>query len=207
MAIGFEDLKKRLGDIYLGMTFDKQPIYARDLNAENAMAILLKDAINPNLVQTLEGNPAIVHGGPFARDELFRALGALCRGLWLAACLSRAVLSTIGAVLRVDIACAGAALLRELLRMIYSSTAFAGVLLIALQLAARSPWQSCDLPLWSKGRREARLFVLAARRVLRARVNGCFGPNADAATGRKACDARLKVGLKKVHPVQLQGCW
>ena len=48
------------------MTFDKKPIYARDLKAENAMAILLKDAINPNLVQTLEGNPAIIHGGPFA---------------------------------------------------------------------------------------------------------------------------------------------
>ncbi|NQY66744.1 MAG: formate--tetrahydrofolate ligase, partial [Flavobacteriales bacterium] len=66
MASSFEDLKKRLGDIYLGTTFDKKPIYARDLKAENAMAILLKDAINPNLVQTLEGNPAIIHGGPFA---------------------------------------------------------------------------------------------------------------------------------------------
>ena len=66
MATSFEDLKKRLGDIYLGMTFKKEPIYARDLKAENAMAILLKDAINPNLVQTLEGNPAIIHGGPFA---------------------------------------------------------------------------------------------------------------------------------------------
>jgi len=50
----------------VGQTFDREPIYARDLNAENAMAILLKDAINPNLVQTLEGNPAIIHGGPFA---------------------------------------------------------------------------------------------------------------------------------------------
>ena len=62
----FEDLKNRLGNIFVGYTFDKKPVYARDLKAENAMAILLKDAIKPNLVQTLEGNPAILHGGPFA---------------------------------------------------------------------------------------------------------------------------------------------
>ena len=66
MATDFENLKKRLGDIFIGFTFDKKPIFARDLNAENAMAILLKDAIKPNLVQTLEENPAIIHGGPFA---------------------------------------------------------------------------------------------------------------------------------------------
>lgn len=66
MAENFEDLKTRLGSIYIGLTFDKKPIYARDLNGENAMAILLKDAIMPNLVQTMEGNPAIIHGGPFA---------------------------------------------------------------------------------------------------------------------------------------------
>lgn len=66
MSENFEDLKKRLGNIYVGTTHDKKPIYARDLKAENAMAILLKDAIRPNLVQTLEGNPAIIHGGPFA---------------------------------------------------------------------------------------------------------------------------------------------
>jgi formate--tetrahydrofolate ligase len=66
MASDFSDLKLRLGNIYVGQTFGRKPIYARDLNAENAMAILLKDAINPNLVQTLEGNPAIIHGGPFA---------------------------------------------------------------------------------------------------------------------------------------------
>lgn len=66
MATGFEDLKKRLGDIFVGFTYDKQPVFARDLKAENAMAILLKDAIKPNLVQTLEQNPAIIHGGPFA---------------------------------------------------------------------------------------------------------------------------------------------
>jgi len=66
MSENFEDLKKRLGNIYVGTTHDKKPVYAKDLKAENAMAILLKDAIRPNLVQTLEGNPAIIHGGPFA---------------------------------------------------------------------------------------------------------------------------------------------
>ena len=66
MATDFADLKKRLGDIFIGFTFDKKPIFARDLKAQDAMAILLKDAIKPNLVQTLEENPAIIHGGPFA---------------------------------------------------------------------------------------------------------------------------------------------
>ena len=66
MATNFENLKQRLGNIFIGFTFDKKPIFARDLKAENAMAILLKDAIKPNLVQTLEENPAIIHGGPFA---------------------------------------------------------------------------------------------------------------------------------------------
>jgi formate--tetrahydrofolate ligase len=66
MANDFEDLKTRLGDILIGFTFQKKPVFARDLKAENAMAILLKDAIKPNLVQTLEENPAIIHGGPFA---------------------------------------------------------------------------------------------------------------------------------------------
>jgi formate--tetrahydrofolate ligase len=61
-----DDLKTRLGNIFIGFTFDKKPIFARDLKAEGAMALLLKDAIKPNLVQTLEGNPAILHGGPFA---------------------------------------------------------------------------------------------------------------------------------------------
>ena len=66
MATDFDNLKKRLGDIFIGFTFNKEPVFARDLKAENAMAILLKDAIKPNLVQTLEENPAIIHGGPFA---------------------------------------------------------------------------------------------------------------------------------------------
>lgn len=66
MSENFADLKRRLGNIFIGYTFDKKPVYARDLKAEAAMAILLRDAIKPNLVQTLEGNPAILHGGPFA---------------------------------------------------------------------------------------------------------------------------------------------
>jgi formate--tetrahydrofolate ligase len=66
MSRSLEDLKNKLGNIFVGFTFDKKPIYARDLKAEGAMALLLKDAIKPNLVQTLEGNPAIIHGGPFA---------------------------------------------------------------------------------------------------------------------------------------------
>lgn len=62
----FADLKRRLGDIFVGFTFDKKPVYARDLNAHGAMAALLKDAFKPNLAQTIEGVPAIIHGGPFA---------------------------------------------------------------------------------------------------------------------------------------------
>lgn len=66
MSNSLTDLKERLGNIFVGFTFDKKPVYARDLKAEGAMALLLKDAIKPNLVQTLEGNAAIIHGGPFA---------------------------------------------------------------------------------------------------------------------------------------------
>lgn len=66
LATSLEDLKKRLGNIFVGYTYDKNPIYARDLHAEGAMAALLRDAMQPNLVQTLEHTPAIIHGGPFA---------------------------------------------------------------------------------------------------------------------------------------------
>lgn len=66
MAKNIGDLKEKLGNIFVGFTMKREPIYARDLNAQGAMALLLKDAIKPNLVQTLEGNPAIIHGGPFA---------------------------------------------------------------------------------------------------------------------------------------------
>ena len=66
LALSLDDLKQKLGNIFVGYTYAGKPIYARDLKAEGAMAILLKDALQPNLVQTLEGNPAILHGGPFA---------------------------------------------------------------------------------------------------------------------------------------------
>ena len=60
------NLKERLGNILVGFTFDKKPVFARELKAAGPMAVLLKEAIKPNLVQTLEGTPAILHGGPFA---------------------------------------------------------------------------------------------------------------------------------------------
>lgn len=66
MATNLEDLKEKCGNIYIGDTCEGKPVFAKDLNAHGAMAVLLKDAIKPNLVQTLEGNPAIIHGGPFA---------------------------------------------------------------------------------------------------------------------------------------------
>ncbi len=66
MSKSIDDLKVKLGNIFVGFKFDGSPVYARDLKAQGAMAVLLKDAIKPNLVQTLEGNPAIIHGGPFA---------------------------------------------------------------------------------------------------------------------------------------------
>jgi len=66
LANNIQDLKQKLGNIFIGFTYDKTPIYARDLKANGAMAVLLKDAIKPNLVQTLENTPAIIHGGPFA---------------------------------------------------------------------------------------------------------------------------------------------
>ena len=66
LAEDFADLKKKIANIYIGDTYSGKAVYARDLNAQGSMAALLKDAIKPNLVQTLEGNPAIIHGGPFA---------------------------------------------------------------------------------------------------------------------------------------------
>src|SRR5262245_29044191 len=66
LARDLKDLTTRLGNIVVGYTRDKKPIYARDLKAEGPMTVLLKDAIAPNLVQTLENNPAFIHGGPFA---------------------------------------------------------------------------------------------------------------------------------------------
>ena len=66
LATSLEDLKERLGNIVVGYTRNEKPVVAREFNAHGAMAVLLRDAIKPNLVQTLEGNPAFVHGGPFA---------------------------------------------------------------------------------------------------------------------------------------------
>ncbi len=66
LAKDIDDLKEKIGNIYIGDTFHGEAVFAKDLKAEGAMVTLLKDAIKPNLVQTLEGNPAIIHGGPFA---------------------------------------------------------------------------------------------------------------------------------------------
>ena len=66
LATSLQDLKQRLGNIVVGYTRDQKPIRARDLKAHGAMTVLLKDALKPNLVQTLENNPAFIHGGPFA---------------------------------------------------------------------------------------------------------------------------------------------
>src|SRR5947207_11144280 len=66
LAVSLEDLKKRLGNIVVAYTRDQKPVTAKDLNAHGAMTVLLKDAFAPNLVQTIENNPAFIHGGPFA---------------------------------------------------------------------------------------------------------------------------------------------
>ena len=66
LAENMEDLKEKLGNIIIGYNSKEEPVYAKNLNAQGAMAVLLKDAIKPNLVQTLEHTPAIIHGGPFA---------------------------------------------------------------------------------------------------------------------------------------------
>lgn len=66
LASSIEDLRERLASIVIGYTFEREPIFVRDLQVEGALTLLLKDAFKPNLVQTLEGTPAIIHGGPFA---------------------------------------------------------------------------------------------------------------------------------------------
>ena len=66
LATSLKDLKKRLGNIVVGYTFDLKPVHAQDLKAHGAMTVLLKEALKPNLVQTLENSPAFIHGGPFA---------------------------------------------------------------------------------------------------------------------------------------------
>ena len=66
LSKNFEDLRDRLGKIIIGYSRDLEPIFCRDIKADGAMSVLLKDALKPNLVQTLENNPAFIHGGPFA---------------------------------------------------------------------------------------------------------------------------------------------
>lgn len=66
LSTSLEDLKERIGNILIAYTYDKKPVYAKDIKAQGAVALVMKDAINPNLVQTLENTPAILHGGPFA---------------------------------------------------------------------------------------------------------------------------------------------
>ena len=70
LAKDYKDLQKRLDNILVGFTFDKKPVYAKDLKVSSALAVILKEALKPNLVQTLYGNPAIVHGGPFANISI-----------------------------------------------------------------------------------------------------------------------------------------
>lgn len=90
LASSLEDLKNRLGNIIIGYNKANEPIYARDLNAHGAMTTLLKDAFNPNLVQTLEATPAFIHGGPFANiahgcNSLVATKLALSKADWVIA--------------------------------------------------------------------------------------------------------------------------
>ncbi|MCP4229462.1 MAG: formate--tetrahydrofolate ligase [bacterium] len=87
LADDIADLKRRLGNILVGYTYDRKPVLASDLDAEGAMTVLLKDAIMPNLVQTLEGTPAFIHGGPFANiaqgtNSVIATRAALAFGDW-----------------------------------------------------------------------------------------------------------------------------
>jgi hypothetical protein len=77
LASDLDDLKKRLGNIIIGYTRDRKPVRAGDLKAHGAMTALLKDALSPNLVQTLEGTPAFIHGGPVRQ---YRAWLQFCAG-------------------------------------------------------------------------------------------------------------------------------
>ncbi len=75
LAADLDDLKERLGSILIAYTYDNQPVYARDLKVHGAMAALLKDALKPNLVQTLENTPALMHGG---RLRILRMAATRC---------------------------------------------------------------------------------------------------------------------------------
>ncbi len=115
------DLKKRMGNIFVGFTFDRKPIYARDLNAEGAMAALMKDAIKPNLVQTIEGTPAIIHGGPFANiAQGTNSVIATRMGMSLSdyVVTEAGFGSDLGAEKFFDIKCAGAGLAPKLMVLV-----------------------------------------------------------------------------------------
>ena len=81
LASDMHDLKERLGNILIGYTYDDRPVFARDLHAQGAMAALLKDALKPNLVQTLEGSPCLMHGGPFA--NIAHGCNSIIATVWL----------------------------------------------------------------------------------------------------------------------------
>lgn len=108
LSSDLNDLKQRLGRILVAYTTDGKPVYAKDLGAEGAMTVLLKDAINPNLVQTLENTPAIIHGGPFANiahgcNSIIATKMALKLGDY---CITEAGFgSDLGAEKFLDIAC------------------------------------------------------------------------------------------------------
>lgn len=111
-----DDLKRKLGNIYIGMNDKGEPVFARDLNAVGAMAVLLKDAMKPNLVQTLENNPVIMHGGPFASiAQGTNTVNATKMGLSLAdyVVTEAGFGADLGAEKFFDIKCAGAGLRPE----------------------------------------------------------------------------------------------
>lgn len=115
------DLKARLGNIFVGFTFDRKPIYARDLKCNGAMAALMKDAIKPNLVQTMEGTPAIIHGGPFANiAQGTNTVIATRMGLSLSdyVVTEAGFGSDLGAEKFFDIKCAGAGLSPKLMVLV-----------------------------------------------------------------------------------------
>ena len=89
LASDLMDLKRRFGEILVAYTYSGEPVYAKDLKAEGAMTALMKDAVMPNLVQTLEGTPAIMHGGPFASGEVFRHQVPAVRFKALSGCSGR----------------------------------------------------------------------------------------------------------------------
>ncbi len=108
LATSISDLKERLGRIVVGYTYDDEPVTAHDLQAEGAMCALLKDALKPNLVQTLEGTPAFVHGGPFANiahgcNSIMATRMAMALGDW---CVTEAGFGAdLGAEKFLDIKC------------------------------------------------------------------------------------------------------